>query len=274
MTAFVAERGPSRLLVVVAHPDDETFGTGSVIAWAVDSGADVVVCCATRGEAGEAHRLPEGIDLGSAREAELRSAGAVLGVRDFVLLGYADSGMTGEPPSDCLAAAPTAEVAARVAEVVDEFRPDVVVTLDPVNGDGHRDHEAIGRATLAACAERDGVTTYLWTLSRSMMARWFAEMERSRPHSEHLELDLDRDGIGRPQSDITTVLDVSGFRDQRIRAMAEHRSQQPPFDGMPHDLAEEFLSTDHLVRVQPPWPGGPVERELRPVDHDAARRQP
>lgn len=270
--SVAAERGPSRLLVVVAHPDDETFGTGSVIAWAVDSGAEVVVCCATRGEAGEAHRLPEGVDLGSEREAELRSAGAVLGVGDFVLLGYADSGMIGEPPPDSLAAASPEDVAARVRTVVDEFGPDVIVTLDPVNGDGHRDHDAIGRATIAACAGRDDVTVYLWTVSRPMMVRWFAEMERSRPDSEHL--DLDRAGIGRPESDITTVLDVSGFRGQRTRAMAEHRSQQPPFDGMPAELAEEFLGTDHLVRVQPPWPGGPVERALRPTERDAARRQP
>ncbi len=267
-----AERGPRRLLVVVAHPDDETFGTGSVIAWAVDSGAEVVVCCATRGEAGEAHRLAEGVNLGSAREAELRSAGAVLGVTDFVLLGYADPGMTGELPPDSLAGASMEEVAARVARVVDEFQPDVVVTLDPVNGDGHRDHDAIGRATIAACSARNDITVYVWAVSRSTMARWFAEMERSRFDSEHL--DLDRAGIGRPESDITTVLDVSKFRDHRVRAMAEHRSQQPPFDGMPAELAEEFLATDHLVRVQPPWPGGPLERALRPVERDAARRQP
>ena len=132
-----AMTSPSRLLVTVAHPDDETFGTGSLIALAAERGARVTVLCATRGEAGEAHGVPADADLAAVREAELRAAGAVLGVDRFVLLDFGDSGMTGDPPVGALAAAPLDEVASAVRTVIDDVRPDVVVTLDPHHALSH-----------------------------------------------------------------------------------------------------------------------------------------
>jgi LmbE family N-acetylglucosaminyl deacetylase len=247
----------SRLLVVVAHFDDESFGTGSVIAWAVERGAEVTVCCATRGEAGEAPGV-EG-DLGAVREAELREAGALLGVARFALLGYRDSGMTGRPAPGTLAAAAPGELAERVRPVLDEVAPDVVVTLDPDHGDGHRDHVATGRATLAACAGRD-IRVHAWALTRPLLARWFAELEQVRPASAHQR--LDREGLGRPDAQITTVLDVAHLQPLREQAIARHRSQTSPYEGMPADLRAEFLRTDRLVRLQPEWSGGPVDHTL------------
>jgi LmbE family N-acetylglucosaminyl deacetylase len=86
-----------RLLAVVAHPDDETFGFGSLLAHAARAGAEVVVVCATRGEAGEA---PAEVDvsegLAVVRERELREAAALLGVARLELLDFADSDMTGD----------------------------------------------------------------------------------------------------------------------------------------------------------------------------------
>ena len=257
----------ARLLVTVAHPDDETFGTGSVIALAAESGAEVTVCCATRGEAGEAPGL-DGLDrdLGAVREAELRAAGEVLGVSRCVLLGYRDSGMTGEAAGDTLAGAPFADVVADVRKVVADVAPDVVVTLDPDHGDGHRDHERIGRATIEACRGRPELRLYLWVIDRTLMARWFAALADVRPDSAHLDLnregDLDQDGPGRPEAHVSTVLDVARLRSIRERAMAMHRSQTSPFAGMPEDLRAAFLEADRLVRLQPPWTGGELERAL------------
>jgi LmbE family N-acetylglucosaminyl deacetylase len=249
-----------RVLVTVAHPDDETFGMGSVIAAAVEAGAEVTVCCATRGEAGEAHGLTDGADLGAVREAELRAAGTALGVSHFAVLGYGDSGMSGEPGPGTLAAAPIAEVVARLNTVLDDVGPDVVVTTDPDHGDGHRDHTAIGRATVEACRVRPQVRVYAWTVTRALLARWLSELQRARPDSAHL--DLDRQGLGRPEEQITTVLDVAHLVPVRERAIALHASQVAPYEGMPADLRTEFLATDRLVRLQPPWTGGELEHSL------------
>jgi len=250
----------TRVLITVAHPDDETFGTGSVIASAVEAGAEVVVCCATRGEAGEAVGLPPNADLGAVREAELRAAGALLGASQIVLLGYLDSGMTGEPAPGSLAAAPAEEVAERVDAVIRDVSPDVIVTLDPDHGDGHRDHEAIARATIAACESHPDIRLYAWVLPRAFLARWFAELEHVRPESEHL--DLDQQGIGRPEADITTVLDVAHLRPLRERAFALHGSQTGPMDGMSDEVRTAFLERDYFVRIQPPWTGGEQETSL------------
>lgn len=251
----------ARLLVTVAHPDDETFGTGSVIAAATEAGVEVTVCCATRGEAGEAPGLDDpDCDLGAVRSAELRAAGDVLGVSRHVLLDYRDSGMTGDAGPDTLAGAPFTDVATNVQRVVAEVAPQVVVTLDPDHGDGHRDHERIGRATIEACRGLADLRLYLWVVDRSLMTRWLAALADVRPDSAHLE--LEREAPGRPDSHITTVLDVAHLRTKREQAMAMHRSQTSPFEGMPEPLRNAFLDTDRLVRLQPPWPGGPVERVL------------
>ena len=253
----------ARLLVTVAHPDDETFGTGSVIASAAAAGAEVTVCCATRGEAGERHGVASDADLAAIREAELRAAANVLGAHRVVVLGYGDSDMEGTAAPGTLAAAPLHEVAARIAELIAEVRPDVVVTLDPTGGDGHRDHIAIGEATVEACRSFPDVRLYAWTVPRSVLTRWFAELAEVRPDAGQLGTDAaSQEQPGRPDTDITTILDVRSVRDLRGRAMAAHASQVAPFEGMSADLREDFLATDHLVRLQPPWTGGETERDL------------
>jgi LmbE family N-acetylglucosaminyl deacetylase len=259
-TAAPASR---RMLVVVAHPDDETFGMGSLIAHEAARGVQVVVCCATRGEAGEAPDwLADGEDLGAVRAAELRDAAVALGASRVILLDFADSGMTGEAEEKTLAGAPFDAVVSAVRAVVDDVDPDVVATLDPVNGDGHRDHTRIGAATVAACEHRPSTLVYAWTVPRSILSKWFAELEQVRPDSAHLDLDLDREGLGRPLEQITTVLDTSDVLDLRNRASEIHRSQKAPFDAMSDPLRHEFLTRDHLVRLQPPWIGGATERSL------------
>src|SRR5690242_14030608 len=129
-----------RLLLVVAHPDDETFGCGSVLLHATTRGVETVVACATRGELGEiapgVHVEPGG--LGDVREEELRAAAAASGVSRVELLGWRDSGVDGPAATGSLAAAAADDVAETVARVIDEVRPSVVITPD--GRDGHRDH--------------------------------------------------------------------------------------------------------------------------------------
>jgi N-acetyl-1-D-myo-inositol-2-amino-2-deoxy-alpha-D-glucopyranoside deacetylase len=233
-----------RWLVAVAHPDDESFGCGSLIARAASLGAEVVVACATRGEAGE--RTPGAGccgDLGAVREGELRRAAGRLGVARVEVLGYRDSGFAGPIRPGTLCAAPVAEVAAVLRELVRDLAPTVVVVPDA--GDGHRDHRQVRTAVRAALPS--GPALYEYCLPNSLMRRWLDEMRALRPDTVYSR--LDPSGIGRPDDQISHVVEVADLLPYREAAMAEHRSQASPFDGLSPELRWAFLSTDHLVRV-------------------------
>jgi LmbE family N-acetylglucosaminyl deacetylase len=252
-----------RVQVVVAHPDDETFGCGSLLLHAAAAGAVTAVCCASRGEAGHAREgsglRPE--QLGTARERELREAAALLGVGTVDLLGFRDSGMSGPAGSDTVSGAPFDAVVAAVRETVEAFRPDVVVTLDA--SDGHRDHARVRDAALAVADAAGVPRAYLSCLPRSLMRRWIAEMQRSAPDVEHLEADLST--LGTPDHDITTVIDAVEHLPVRETAIAAHASQTSPFEALPQQLRRAFLDTVHLRRVKPPWTGGALETRLLPA---------
>ena len=241
-------RPGDRWLVVVAHPDDEAFGCGSVIARAAGRGADVTVACATRGEAGEVRPELTGCgDLGTLREAELHRASAVLGAARVELLGYRDSGFDGAAAAGSLVAAPVTAVAAVLRRLVGDLRPDVVVTLD--GSDGHRDHVRVRDAVRAALCAPAGPRPALWehTLPASLLRRWLVETAAAR--GEDVYHALEEDTFGRPDDEVTDVLDVRDLLGRREAAIAEHRSQTSPFDGLSPELREAFLVTDHLVRV-------------------------
>jgi LmbE family N-acetylglucosaminyl deacetylase len=227
------------LLVTVAHPDDEAFGCGSVLAHASAAGWSSTVVCGTRGELGEIapDAAAEGVSaetLGAVREAELREACRILGVGRVDVLDWIDSGMEGDPAAGSLVAAADADVADAIRAVIEEIRPDVVVTLDA--SDGHRDHAKIRDATLAAidAASHQPAATYLWCLPRSLMSSFTGVAH-----------------LGTPEEDITTVVDVEALMEQRWAAMHAHRSQAPPYASMDPQLQHAFLSRDHLRRVHP-----------------------
>jgi LmbE family N-acetylglucosaminyl deacetylase len=232
-----------KLLVTVAHPDDESFGCGSVLAHAASVGYTTSVLCATRGEAGES--LVRTDDLAGLREAELREAAHILDVDAVHLLGHEDSGMTGIPSPGALVAADPEQLAADVRSVIDRIRPDVVVTLD--GSDGHRDHAAIRDATLAAVdsSTHPPAATYLECLARSSMRRWADHMRGIGG-----EAYLAQDELGTPDAEITTFLDVRSHLPTRWAAIRAHASQASPYDDLPADLQEEFLATERLALVR------------------------
>jgi N-acetyl-1-D-myo-inositol-2-amino-2-deoxy-alpha-D-glucopyranoside deacetylase len=232
------------LLVVIAHPDDESFGCGSVLADATAVGYDTAVLCATRGEAGESRVRTD--DLAALREAELRSAADILGVGAVHLLAHADSGMAGDPAPGTLAAAEPSQVTAEVRSVIDDLRPDVVVTLDA--SDGHRDHALIRDATLTAVdsASHPPAATYLWCLARSSMARWAEHMRSTGGGDAYLALGE----LGTPDEEITLVVDVARHVSRRWEAIRAHASQANPYDDLPPDLQRDFLAVDRLRLVR------------------------
>lgn len=144
-----------RLLISYAHPDDESFGLGGLIAKHVAEGVEVSLICATNGDVGTVR--PEFLvghdSIKSVRLAELECAAEKLKFSHVVKLGYKDSGMMGSETSndpECLWQAPVEDVTRRVVEVIRDLKPHVIITFNLYGGYGHPDHIAIQRATTQA----------------------------------------------------------------------------------------------------------------------------
>jgi LmbE family N-acetylglucosaminyl deacetylase len=147
---------PQKTLIFIgAHPDDETFGMGAVLAKYAADGVKVYYVCATKGEAGtvDAAFLKGFKDIADLRSAEMKAAAQVLGLTGVKYLGYRDSGMPGAPDNRnplALMNAPIEQVIERLVKIIRELRPDVVITHDPSGGYQHPDHISIHNATLKA----------------------------------------------------------------------------------------------------------------------------
>lgn len=138
-----ARTGRMRILGVFAHPDDEVFVAGGTLAKYVASGAEAMVLCATRGQAGQIRdaRVATRQTLGSVREQELRQACAILGVEHVICLDYLD-GRLRETDFEALVGS--------VVAVIREFRPEIVITFGEDGAYGHPDHVTISEATTRA----------------------------------------------------------------------------------------------------------------------------
>jgi LmbE family N-acetylglucosaminyl deacetylase len=141
-----------KLMAVLAHPDDESLGFGGTLAKYSAEGVETSLVTATRGERGRffsPDRKAEPAEVGRVREAELRAAAAVLGVREVVILGYADGDVDQMDAAIAIAA---------IVGHIRRVRPHVVVTFGPDGAYGHPDHIAISQFTTAAvvCAADAG----------------------------------------------------------------------------------------------------------------------
>ena len=133
-----------KLLAVLAHPDDESLGFGGTLARYAAEGVETYLVTATRGECGRfgsLGRSGDPIEVGRVREAELRAAAAVLGIREVSVLGYPDGAL------DTV----QADIAIRtIVTHIRRIRPHVIVTFGPEGGYGHPDHIAVSQFTTAA----------------------------------------------------------------------------------------------------------------------------
>ena len=157
--------GLKTLLIVTAHPDDETFGCGGTLAKYAAAGVKVYCLCATRGEAGtfEPEHMQGFSSVGDMRWAELEKAARNLGLAGVFHLGYRDSGMAGSADNKNPAAftnAPVEEAAGRIVKYIRQLKPQVIITSDPVGGYRHPDHIAVHKAAVRAYAAAGDATQY------------------------------------------------------------------------------------------------------------------
>jgi LmbE family N-acetylglucosaminyl deacetylase len=214
--------------MVFAHPDDESFGLAGTVAKYTRQGVPVDLITATRGEKGTRLHVPEGVPTGVAREAELRTAGKLIGLRQISFLGYIDGELDKADP---------AEVARKIKEIIERVSPEVLITFGPDGISGHPDHIAAGKAATAAFHEladagRAPRKLYYTTLPASAFAGVANEGLFTRPDSE-----------------VTTEIDITGYFDLKVRAIAAHRSQQDAADfvGMLKQVGDSpFLRREYL----------------------------
>lgn len=248
------------LLLVHAHPDDESILTGGVMARAHLDGHRVVLVTATRGEEGEIERMDgEMADDASARErlaevriAELQAACEILGVDRSEFLGYRDSGMNraGGHDSRSLYAAPLEDVAGRIAELLLAEKPDVVVTYSADGTYQHPDHQKVHVATMVALdrlAGDDGWApskVYLHAVPRSFVT---TVLEAARLGAIELPEGLSRiEGVA--DDEITTEVDVYDVLDRKLAACVAHSSQMHPGLALATMVADVFLTAFGVER--------------------------
>lgn len=211
------------LLVILAHPDDESFPIGGTLAKYAAEGVRIILVCATRGEAGIPGLSPQA--AGQVRERELQTAAKTLGLAQVRFLGYHDSQLAQAEPE---------QVIGQLLKIMQEIRPQAVITFGPDGISGHPDHLAIHRFTTQAF-DRAELPGYLFYLAPS-------------------EATLQGCGV-MPSQEIAggpvAGIDVGDYRVVKVRAMQCHASQKPPYSGLPEEEAARLTCHEYFTLARP-----------------------
>lgn len=265
-----------RMLIAYAHPDDESFGSGSLIAKYVAEGVDVYLICATDGDQGT---IPDDMrdqyeTVRELRLAELDCASEKLGFKQVYKFGYKDSGMMGSPSTedpDCLWYADQhhpEQVVSRVVDVIREIQPQVILTFDPYGGYGHPDHIAIHRATMQAFdkagdPDYDGSSLppyqpqklYYNALPRRalQLGLLLIRLRGKDPRRMGVNEDIDFLAVVEHIQPVHTRVRIREHLETGDAASACHKSQGggSSFLGMPMWVRRLLLGHQTLTRVQP-----------------------
>jgi len=266
----MTEQPSRRLLLVHAHPDDESINNGATMAAYAAGGARVTLVTCTLGERGEVIppelRHLTGPALGEYRLRELTEAMGALGVEDFRLLGgagrYGDSGMMGladNDDPDCFWQADVDEAAGHLVEVILEVRPQVLVTYDDNGGYGHPDHiqahrVAMRAAELAARAGWDIPKVYWNRVPESAAEEAFARLADelpALPFSKAAVID-DVPGVV-PDDRVTAQIDGGAHAAAKAAAMRAHATQIEVAEGyfaLSNELAQPLFTTEYYELVR------------------------
>ncbi len=236
-----------KLLAILAHPDDESLGFGGTLAKYAAEGVETYLVTATRGESGRFGPSGERGDpgeVGRVREAELRAAAAVLGIREVSVLGYADGAVDKVQAGTAIRA---------IVSHIRRIRPQVIVTFGPDGGYGHPDHIAISQFTTAAtvcaadCGYRidDGLQTDSLPPHRAEKVHYLAwrNSKWEAYQAAFRKLTSTVDGVQRqatpwPDWAVTTEIDTSAFWPVVWKAVCCHHTQMSIYERL-EDLSEE-----------------------------------
>ncbi|MBF8257762.1 MAG: hypothetical protein HW377_136 [Actinobacteria bacterium] len=206
-----------RMLLLLAHPDDETFGPGGTIAKYASEGVDVYLATATKGQAGMVGDPPvtDREHLGEVRAAELLCAAGILGIRKVAFLGFEDGQLLHTPFE---------HIVEKAVEQIRWIRPHVIVGFGPEGVSRHPDHIVMSRVASDAFEAAADPTRF----TRQMMdgiAPWATyKLYQFEIAKEILALwNVPLSGV--PGGKITTVVDTSAHVDKKVEAFRCHRTQ-------------------------------------------------
>jgi len=261
-----------RLLLVHAHPDDETIGNGVTMAKYATAGTQVTLVTCTRGEEGEvllselANLASDKDDkLGEQRIIELKNAMHELGIKDYRFLGapnkkWRDSGMMGTPQNDrndVFWQTDLEEAALELVKIILETKPQVLITYDEFGGYGHPDHIKAHRVAMRAAelAIDQGwkISKIYWnTTPRSVVQEGIEKMKEVGSDffgAESVE-DLP---WAKPDELVTTVINAPEFVPQKLAAMKAHATQisiDGPFFALSNNLGLEVWGDEYYTLVK------------------------
>ncbi|HVT22524.1 MAG TPA: N-acetyl-1-D-myo-inositol-2-amino-2-deoxy-alpha-D-glucopyranoside deacetylase [Mycobacteriales bacterium] len=276
------------MLLVHAHPDDETIATGATMALYAAAGAGVTLVTCTLGEEGEI-LVPELAHLASDRDGglgehrigELDAAMAALGVTDHRWLGGAgrwrDSGMMGTATNDnpaCFWRADLDEAIGELVKVIREVRPQVVISYDDNGGYGHPDHIQAHRVTVGAFEAAGAPERYPdagepWAPSklyetaipRSLLELGYAALKEMGEEAPFGVSSPEEIGFGVPDEQITTAIDAREYLPAKVEAMRAYPTQiavDGHFFALSNDVGQGLFALEHYRLVSGP---GPAEGE-------------
>ena len=271
-----------RMLLVHAHPDDETISNGATMAKYVEDGAQVTLITCTAGEEGEvlvpalAHLASSEQDrLGDYRVGELAEAMKILGVTDYRFLGghghFRDSGMKWGEDGHATAADDTGpdtfwradltDAANLLVEIIRTEKPQVVVTYDEFGGYGHPDHVQAHRVTTYAVAlaaapsyRRDlggawDVPKVYWSaMSASRMGDGIRQLRESGDLTSFEGMDPDNlPPFAVADADLTSAIDGDSYVDRKMDALRAHATQievDGPFFALSNNVGNKVWATE------------------------------
>ena len=261
-----------RLLLVHAHPDDETINNGVTMAKYAASGAQVTLVTCTRGEEGEvlvtelANLASDKDDkLGEHREVELKDAMAQLGINDFRFLGapnkkWRDSGMMGTTQNergDVFWQADLDEASHELVKIILEIKPQVLITYDEFGGYGHPDHIKAHRVAMRAAelAAEQGwqISKIYWnTMPRSVIQMGIEKMKEVGSDFFGAE-SADDLPFAKPDELVTTVVNAPEYVPQKLEAMKAHATQisvDGPFFALSNNLGLSVWGDEYYTLVK------------------------
>ena len=258
-----------RILLVHAHPDDETINNGATMALYAALGAQVTLITCTRGEEGEVltpeltHLASSETDsLGEHREIELANSMKALGVTDFRFLAegegkYRDSGMMGTEPNnrpDVFWQADLEEASDYLVKVIEEVKPHILITYDEIGGYGHPDHIQAHRVAMRASEKSKWqIQKIYWnTMPKSVLAESMAKMKELG--SDFFGADnVDDLPFAKEDSFVTSLIDGNSYVDAKMAAMKAHHTQialDGPFFALSNNLGLQVWGHEYYTLVK------------------------